>query len=37
MNVRTDNEEDAARVNRDQKKIREIIDVLEFKTEVVIA
>ena len=37
MNVQTDNEEDEVRVSRDQKKIREIIDVLELKIEVVIA
>lgn len=36
MNVQTYNEEDKVRVSRDQKKIREIIDVLKLKTEVVI-
>lgn len=33
MNVPTYNEEDEVRVNRDQKKIIEIIDVLELETE----
>lgn len=37
MNVQPDNAEDEVRVSKDQKKIREIIDVLELKTEVIIS